>query len=158
MIEAIETAIIDRLKASLQGVLVDGFPEDVKAYERLPFNKGVVLVAYKGSTFSEPRAMGLLLQDRKLEFQVQLVIKGLRGHRGAYGYLDSIRALLTGFRPAGADPLYPTDEQFSETEEFLWVYGLTFTCNAPHVELAEEQLTPLVSKLTAEDDYGTVEV
>lgn len=149
MILALETAILDRLTARLpKQLLVEGFPDDAKAFEKLPWNKGVVLVAYKESQFTPPQGMGLVTQGRTLQFEVQLRTKGLRSHQGAYAYLDAIRAALTGFRPGATGVLYPVSEQFVGAEEFVWTYAQVYSCEALHLETRDSQPEPLMTRAT----------
>jgi hypothetical protein len=138
MIQKIETAILERLKAKLpKQLLIDGFPDDAKAYERLPWDRGVILVAYRSSDFGEPKPMGLIAQDRTFTFEVQVRTKNLRTLQGAYAYLDAVRAALTGYRPLSADQLIPVSERFIEADDFVWTYALLFKCTAPYMEIPD---------------------
>lgn len=149
MIELMEKAITERLKAKLpKQLLVDGFPDDAQAYKSLPWSRGVVLVVYKGSDFAEPTTMGLVVQERAMQWEVQLRTKDLRTHTGAYPHLDAIRAALTGFRPGPSGPLYPVRETFVAADDHFWTYALVFACKAQHLEVPEEIPEPPMTRAT----------
>lgn len=153
----IETAIIERLKSKISDVLVEGFPEKPSEYKLL-HPKGALLVSYAGSTFSEPEAVDIVLQTRKIEFDITVVMRHLRTHEGAYAYLDAVRTVLTGYRIPGCSKMYPTREQFISEENGIWQYAITFTLTVPAIEIEEDEQLPLLKKITTIDDYGTVEV
>jgi len=134
VIQEIEAAIVSRLKSSITDLLVDSFPDKPAEYERLPFQKGVILVAYRGSRFSEPLGEGVAIQIQTAQFDVYLQKKDLRTHDGAYAYLEKIRELLTGFQPlTNVGLLYPISEDFLDMTDFLWSYGITFACRLKHL-------------------------
>lgn len=124
----IETAIIDRLKDQVSELLVIGFPESPAGYI-LTHPKGAVLVSYQGSSFSEPKS-NFVSQIRRIEFDITLVVRNLRNHDGAYGYMDIIRTALTGYRVLDVARLYPTREGFLSEQSGMWQYGMSFAMNA----------------------------
>lgn len=138
-VEAIETAIIERLRPVFPAAVVDAFPDKFDDYDRLPLNRGAcILVAYKGSQFEAPRPLGLVVQEQRPEFEIQVISKSLRGHQGALALLDGVRLSLTGYRPASADPLYPIAEHYVPAPAGTWVYAMTFATSLPHVEAQDE--------------------
>lgn len=156
-IAEIEQAIIERLKAKVQGVLVEGFPE--KPYEfNLLHSKGALLVRYVGSRFSEPEATDLIVQTRRIEFEVVVVMRHLRTHEGAYSYLDAVRIALTGYKIPGCSKMYPVREEFISEEAGIWQYAITFAMTAPAFEIDEAEQPVLLRKITTIDGYGTVVV
>lgn len=142
MIPVIEQAIRDRLKSNFPKLLVDTFPDDEKAYQRLPFHNGVILFAYTDSDFSEPEAMGMVLQTQTAQFELHLVVKDLTSHTGAYTHLSAIRTLLTGYRAPGAGALYPLSEKFLNVQANRWAYGQTWACQLTHAELVADPTDP----------------
>lgn len=140
MIEALETAIIERLKPAFPTALVDAFPDKFDGYEKLPTNRGAaILVAYRGSDYGEPRPMGMVVQEQRPQFEVTVVAKSLRGHQGALALLDGVRRRLTGHRPAGAEPMRPLDEQYVPSPPGHWVYAMIWATSFPHVEELEAE-------------------
>ncbi len=88
-IKEIEEAIIERLKSKITDLVVEGFPEKPSEY-KLMHHKGAILVAYAGSTYEEPAATDVVVQERKVEFDITVVMRHLRTHEGAYQYLDTL--------------------------------------------------------------------
>ncbi|MEW6708318.1 MAG: Gp37 family protein [Candidatus Riflebacteria bacterium] len=131
MINTIETAIVARLAAEVEELPAYAFPDRPEDFKKLPFNHGMILVSYSGSSFSEPTNMDTLIQERVLEFVVTLQIKDLRTHDGAYTYLDAIRAALSGFSPqSDRRVLYLVEEGFVDKVESVWIWGQTWRLTA----------------------------
>ena len=123
MTDQIETAIVNQIKTQVE-LNVQAFPSSPEAYKRLPFNKGLVLVAYSGSSLSDPTNLDVIIQQRLMEFSVTLQVRDLRGHEGAYAYLETIRGLLSGFSPLGdLQVMFLTEESLLSVVENVWVWG-----------------------------------
>lgn len=152
-ITEIEEAILIRLKAKIQGLQIEGFPE--KPYEyKLIHPKGALLVSYAGSTYSEPKSTDIVVQDRKMEFDITVVIRNLRTYEGAYAYLETVRIALTGYRIKGCSKIYPVKEVFVSEDAGIWQYVITLALTMPVVEIEEDDQLPLLRKITTIDDYG----
>lgn len=125
MVDTIESAIVGRLESQITDLTIRAFPSRPEDFKKLPVgNKGIVLVAYSGSSLSDPTNMDALIQERVLEFSITLQIRDLRGHDGAYDYLDDIRAALSGWSPTSDDRvMFMTDEGLLRLIENLWVWG-----------------------------------
>lgn len=127
MVDTVENAIITRLESQITALTVKAFPSKAADYKALPFNRGLILVAYSGSSLSEPTNRDTLIQERVLEFSITLQIRDLRGHDGAYAYLESIRAALNGFSPlSDLRVMFMTDEALLEVVNNVWVWGQTW--------------------------------
>lgn len=146
MILEIETAIVARLAAALDGVRVEAFPDNPDAY-KLQHARGAVLVGYGRSDYGRPKALDMVAQDRRLEFDVTVLMRNLREHGGAYGALDAVRIALTGFRPAGADKLHPVRERFLAVRDGVWRYAATFATSMPALETAAAEQGPLLRQV-----------
>jgi hypothetical protein len=157
MIEEVETQIIEKLEANISNLKIEGFPENAEEY-KLTHPKGAALVNYVGSTFSKPMSTGVVAQDREIVFQITLLMRNLRTHKGAYAHLDTIRAILTGFQPEGCKKFYPTRERFISENKGVWMYVVLFSSSTKHIEMDEEELLPLLKRITTEDEYGNTEV
>lgn len=131
MINAIETAIVNRLKAQVTDLPTYAFPDKPEDFKKLPFSKGLILVSYSGSSFSEPTNLDALIQERMLEFTLTLQIKDLRSHEGAYTYLEQIRAALSGYSPQNdRRVMYLADEGFIDMVQNVWFWGQTWRLTA----------------------------
>lgn len=157
MIDQVEDAIIQQLVT--HELKAESFPDDFDKFKGA-IRKGALLVAYRRSTFDEPRTLNFIRQVRRAEFEVMLLVKGLRDHEGAYPHLLKISELLTGFRPKGADPLYPTEEEFIGKDGGLWIYGQTYVTSFPHIEKRPQETGPAFTKATFKDtaNNDTLEV
>lgn len=128
MVDTIESAIVGRLESQITDLTIKAFPSRPEEFKKLPVgNKGIVLVAYSGSALSDPTNMDALIQDRALEFSVTLQIRDLRGHDGAYDYLEDIRSALSGWSPTSDDRvMYMISEGLLRLIDNLWVWGQTW--------------------------------
>lgn len=142
MIKDIENQIVEKLKTNISELFVEGFP-DKPAEFKLIHPKGAVLVHYQGGNYSEPKALGCIVQDKKLEFSITVVMKNLRNHSGAYEYLDRIREILTGFKPDNCSKMYPTKEDFLFEDSGLWQYSINFVLTTQAIEADSTELSPL---------------
>lgn len=148
----IEKAIIERLKTKIKGLEIIGFPERPAEY-RLIHPKGAILVSYAGATYSEPQSVNAIVQERKMEFDVTVVMRHLRTHEGAYQYLEDVRRALSGYRISGCSKMYPLRERFLSEENGIWQYNITFAIIVPAVEKSEEEAEIPLRKITTIDDY-----
>lgn len=151
-IAEIEDAIIERLKSKITDLEITGFPEKPAEY-KLMHRKGALLVVFAGATYSEPKSADIIYQERKLEFDINIVMRHLRTHEGAYAYLDVVRVALTGFKISGTGKFYPVREQFLSEEVGIWQYRITFACSMPAVEASEDEQAVLLKRITTIDDY-----
>lgn len=148
MIPTIEQAIVDKLKAAFPQFHIDAFPDSEDGYEKLPFNRGVILFAYTDSDFGEPEALDVIVQNQVAQFELHLVVKDLHGHEGASVHLTKIREVLTGYKAPGATALYPLSEKFLSVRQQRWAYGQTWACQLTHVELVPDSTDPPYNKAT----------
>lgn len=159
MIIEIENAIIGRLVAGFSSVglkpEVIPFPAKPETW-RSTHPKASVLVAYVGTTYGDSMSAGILAQEARAEFDVHVICPSLR-HGGAYAYLLAARALLAGYRPAGAGKLTPKRDRFVSRKENRWTYVLTLECAAPTIEAAEDEIAALLRRIIAiDDDTGDI--
>lgn len=136
-ISTVENQIIERLKSKIPELHIEGFPEKPAEF-RLVHPKGAILVHYQGGNYSEQKALAVIVQDKKLEFSITIVIKHLRTHEGAYGYLDRVRNILTGFKPEGGNKMIPVKDEFIGEDNGIWQYSINFTTVIPVLEDIEE--------------------
>ena len=127
MIDTIESAIVTRLESQITDLTIKAFPSDPSDFKALPFNNGLILVAYSGSDFSDPTNEDVLIQERGVEVSITLQIRDLRGHSGAYSYLKKIRTALSGFAPLGdLRVMFQRSEGLMRVVNNVWVWGQTW--------------------------------
>ncbi len=152
-IATIEAAMLDELRSKLAGVEVARFPDRPDAY-RLTHRVGAALVIYRGASYGEQLDTEIVAQERKLEFEVMVMVRDLGWNTGgasggagpgAYEILEAVRVALTGFTVAGARKMHPVKERFVERDKQggVWIYGITFALRTIAVEAPRETVSPL---------------
>lgn len=141
MIKQIEDAIIARLSAEIPGYEVRSFPEKPAEF-RLTHPKGAVLAAYSKGTFGRSQSTDdTTRQQRRMEFDLFMVVKNLREHGGAYELLDAVRLALTGWgRDLLGGAFFPVSEGFQDAGNGVWTYRLTMAVIIP-AQALETDLT-----------------
>ncbi len=134
-----ETAIIDHLKTEVAGAQIEAFPDNPKKY-MMNLPDSVVLVVYRGSSYSDNKGGNVVVQDRRHEWECVIVNRNLgrkadKAHANAYDLLDAVRSALTGFQIAGFTKTYPIREGFQSETGGIWQYGITFAYNGTHKEI-----------------------
>lgn len=152
MIPAILAAIRTQLKASITGVTIDNFPANPADYDKIPWQRGFVLVAYKGRQFGEPKTTGLYVQEATAQIEVYVGRKSLKDDSASVALLEAVRFALTGFRPAGASKLYPVSDSFVDEKDAVWIYAITFACLYDAREVDTSTADPAAAKFTFIDD------
>ncbi|OGG99641.1 MAG: hypothetical protein A2600_07535 [Candidatus Lambdaproteobacteria bacterium RIFOXYD1_FULL_56_27] len=134
MIQAIENAIVSRLKTQLTGLEVRSFPDKPEGF-LVKGHLGSVLVRYLGSSFLTglelgPTSLGQidgLPGARTFQFEVALVTRGLQDHQGAYPLMEAVLESLTGYCPAGASEFLPIRDGYLGRDEGLWFFSIWFS-------------------------------
>jgi len=119
-IATIESAIAAQLRAQVSAIEIAQFPDKPAAY-RLTHRIGAALVAWRGATYGTLIDTAAIVQARRLEFEITLLVRDLGWsfggdpsgpNPGAYALLEAIRAALTGWRVPGCRKMFPIREQF----------------------------------------------
>jgi len=145
--EALEEAVIDRLKARFPDLEVEAFPDDPDEY-RLNHPLGALLVRYHGSKFGPLLDTDLVVQDRVMAVEVTLVFRSLNGKEGIYAYLEAVRLALAGFKPPAFAKLKPIGEEFLSQGGGEWRYAIDFATTTTVIEEGEPDLDPLSTRIS----------
>jgi hypothetical protein len=167
-LETIESAIVAQLASQITAIEIVHFPDEPKAY-RLTHPVGAALVTYRGATYGELLDTAAIVQERRLEFDVTLLVRDLGWgvgsapdgtSPGAYALLEKTRAALTGYRVPGARKMRPVREKFIERDRRggVWIYTITFGLSTVAVEPSSAQNFPLFVKGVALDRSGNTTV
>jgi len=167
-IATIETAIVARLRAMVPSIEIVHFPDAAKNY-RLTHRIGAALVVYRGATYGQVEDTAAIIQERKLEFDVTVLIRDLGWSvggtpggtsPGSYAILESIRAALTGYRVPGARKIFMVSEKFVERdpEGGVWIYLISIALMTLAVEPSTVEEFPLFIKGVAEESGGETTV
>ncbi len=167
-IETLESAIVAQLSSQISAIEVVHFPDEPKAY-RMTHPVGSALVTYRGATYGELLDSDAIIQERRLEFDVTLLVRDLGWgvgsapdgtSPGAYALLEQVRAALTGFQAPGARKMRPVREKFLERDRRggVWIYTITFALSTVAVEPSGADNFPLFVKGVALDNSGNTTV
>lgn len=160
----IEDAIVDRLRAMVTSIEIVHFPDNPKNY-RLTHRIGAALVVYRGSDYGRVQDTAAIIQERRMEFDVNLLVRDLgwsvggtpaATSPGAYALLEAIRAALTGYQVPGARKISMVREKFVERDPDggVWIYLLTIALSTMVTEGPASQDFPLFIKGVALEASG----
>ena len=133
IIKDLETAIVTQLKEFLPDLLVEAYPDHPSSFKMI-HPKGAVLVHYSGSKFMPSLFEEVIVQERKVSYDLILLNRSLRGNGGIYDTMDKVREALTGFQTEDTTKFYPLEEEFILEENGLWQYGMRFESFTKHIE------------------------
>jgi hypothetical protein len=99
----IESALLAQVQAAVTplGLNAETFPDQPGQYV-LANPAGVVLVIYRGSSYSLPKAADAMAQVRDMHFELAVLARDLHSAQGAYPALDALRGALAGWMAPGA--------------------------------------------------------
>jgi hypothetical protein len=163
-IGTIEATIVARLQSMVTSIEIVHFPDNPDNY-RLTHRIGAALVVYRGSEYGRLLETGSIIQERKLEFDITVLVRDLgwavggppdATSPGAYAILEAIRAALTGYRIPGARKAYMVRDKFVERDNQggVWIYRLTFALTTMAVQPSTSEEFPLFIKGVALDEDG----
>jgi hypothetical protein len=132
-IKDLETAIVNKLKDALSDLLVEAYPDHPSSFKMI-HPKGAVLVHYSGSKFLPSLFEEVIVQERKVSYDLILLNRSLRGNGGIYDTMDKVRETLTGFQTEDTTKFYPLEEEFILEENGLWQYGIRVECFTKYIE------------------------
>ena len=161
---SIESAIAAQLSAQVSAVEIVQFPDKPAAY-RLTHRIGAALVAWRGATYGPLIDTAAIVQTRRLEFEVTLLVRDLGWSfggdpsgpdPGAYALLEAIRAALTGFRLPGCRKMFPLREQFlgRDPQGGVWTWSALYALETMALEASPQDNFPLFIKGIALEEGG----
>jgi Gp37 protein len=167
-IATVEAAIVTRLQATVSGIEIARYPDSPESY-RMTHRVGAALVMYKGAQYGAQLDSAAIIQERRLEFEVTVMMRDLGWSYGgasdgpspgAYAILESIRAALTGFRVPGCRKMYPVRERFVERDRQggVWIYAIAFGLATVAVEPSPADEFPLFITGIAQEEGGQTTV
>lgn len=136
-IRDIENSIIQYLKDKFPQFLVQGFPEKPQEFI-LIHPVGAILVHYRGGNYSNLNSIGIISQDKGLNFAITVVTRNLRNNNGAYETLDKVKQVLCGYKIPECTKLTPNKEGFISETNGIWQYEISFTLSTPSIEEMED--------------------
>jgi hypothetical protein len=163
-IATIEDAIVTQLRAQISSIEIAHYP-DLPETWRLTHRVGAALVMYKGAEYGDLLDTAAVIQERKLEFEIAVMMRDLGWavggdpsgpSPGAYAILEGIRTALTGFQIAGCRKMYPLREKFIKRDKQggVWTYASAFALKTMAVEGVQTENFPLFVKGIALEEGG----
>ena len=143
-IATIEDAIVTQLRSQISSIEIAHYPDRPETW-RMTHRIGAALVMYKGAEYGELLDTAAIIQERKLEFEVSVMMRDLGWavggdaagpSPGAYAIIEAIRAALTGYQVPGCRKMYPVREKFIKRDKQggVWTYSSTFALSTVAVE------------------------
>jgi len=155
-IATIEDAIVSQLRSQISSIEITHYPDSPETW-RMTHRVGAALVMYKGAQYGELLDTAAVIQERRLEFEIAVMMRDLGWavggdasgpSPGAYAIIESIRAALTGYQIAGCRKMYPVREKFLKRDKQggVWTYASTFALSTMAVEGVPPNNFPLFIK------------
>ena len=138
--QEIVTRLADLATANIDVVALPEFQEDFKR----PFQNARVTVAYKSSEFGEVKNAFHIVQDEKLQFELIIVCRKLRGASGLHSVTEMVKRKLLGFDPTDCSKMRLIKNGFTDyqTESALWAYSMIFETSYRLVEDGDFETGP----------------
>lgn len=174
MIEAIESAILEKLKADaakpksvLGKVEIELCPEDA-ASRLLDASTGSVWIHYVETTPDTPSGIYSAMQNDVVTFDLDVITRNLRSGRdaitvddvGAYDIMSRVRFVLTGFKPVlSAKPMCLIKSGLTEAGSGFWHYTMRFAVRVPYTAAAgreDETVYGIAREITFHDGRTVV--
>ena len=167
-IATIEDAIVNQLRSQISSIEIAHYPDRPETW-RMTHRVGAALVMYKGAQYSDLLDTAAIIQERKLEFEVAIMMRDLGWavggdasgpSPGAYAIIEGIRTALTGYRVAGCRKMYPVREKFVKRDKQggVWTYALTFALSTVAVEGSHQDDFPIFIKGIALEEGGQTSI
>ena len=155
-IEQIEKAFIAWLNDVIPDLPAESFPDDPESYDLL-HERGVVLVRYNGTTFTEPETLGLTTQSGETEFVLSVLAFSLTDPNGIYALLTKVLRAICGKSFNGSTHVKIKNVAFAGVSAIgRWQYDITASFDLPIVEAAESEPFSLVKHLTIRNAHDEI--
>ncbi len=135
MIQAIETALLERLAAKITGLEVGLYPEKPEEFE-LVHPTGAVLVRFEAADYTKPLPTDIVTQDVTMEFLLVVVTRSLNGEGGAKEVIGDLLDVLRGYQIPGCSKIYPTKITLISENEGIWQHGVQIALVTRELEKA----------------------
>src|SRR5277367_5103081 len=167
-IATIEDAIVSHLQSQINTIEIAHYPDRPETW-RLTHRVGAALVMYKGAQYGELLDTAAIIQERRLEFEISVMMRDLGwavggdasgASPGAYAIIEGIRTALTGYLIPGCRKMYPVREKFVKRDKQggVWTYSSTFALSTVAVEASRAGNFPLFIKGIALEEGGQTSI
>lgn len=125
----IEAEIVNRLAsvAASNAFVAVQLPQTQEEFNR-PFTTTHVTVAYKSSEFGDPRSPFEVSQEERIQLEIVVQSRLLRGVGGVHAVIEAIKRRLVGFAPTDCSKMYISRNAFTEhnSDTGVWGYSILF--------------------------------
>src|SRR5580704_13951743 len=167
-IATIEDAIVTQLRSQIGSIEIAHYPDRPETW-RMTHRVGAALVMYKGAQYGELLDTAAIIQERKLEFEISVMMRDLGWavggdasgpSPGAYAIIERIRTALTGYEVPGCRKMYPLREKFVKRDKQggVWTYASTFALSTVACEASQPEDFPLFIKGIALEEGGQTSI
>jgi hypothetical protein len=165
-IATIEDAIVNQLRSQISAIEITHYPDRPETW-RLTHRVGAALVMYKGAQYGELLDTAATIQERKLEFEISIIMRDLGwavggdvagSSPGAYAIIEGVRAALTGYQVPGCRKMYPVSEKFVKRDKQggVWTYASRFALSTVAVEGSQpDEFPPFIKGIALEEGGQT---
>ena len=163
-IATIEDAIVNQLRSQISSIEIAHYPDRPESW-RMTHRVGAALVMYKGAQYGELLDTAATIQERKLEFEISVMMRDLGWavggdpsgpSPGAYTIIEAIRTALSGYQIPGCRKMYAVNEKFVKRDKQggVWTYSSVFALSTVAVEASQPDNFPLFIKGIALEEGG----
>lgn len=132
--QKIMQGVVDHLQSKIPDLAIEYFPDKPSEY-RLNHAKGVLLLSYGKSTFSQPHDTGSVVQARELQLTITSMVRSLNGRVGVIAVLDQLRLAIIGYTPPSCRrKIYAVSEDFLGENAGIWSYQTTIATETFQIE------------------------
>jgi len=164
LISDIENQIKDRLKNKIIDEFgypkldVESFPESFSDYlDQFSHPTGALLLAYKGSTFSDSQSLGFINQEEKIDFSIIFIFRASNIDK-TYPYLEQITRSLKGYKIDGCEKIKSSKISFLDENFGVWIFELDFSLVKTSIETIFSEDLPVLKSSTCESTIESPEV
>ncbi len=163
-IATIEDSIVTQLRSQISSIEITHYPDRPETW-RMTHRVGAALVMYKGAHYGDLLDTAATIQERKLEFEISIMMRDLGWavggeaagpSPGAYAIIEAVRTALTGFEVPGCRKMFPVSEKFVKRDKQggVWTYASTFALSTVAVEGSQADDFPFFTKGIALEEGG----
>jgi len=150
MLLAIESAIVDRLKAALAPLPVEALPS--RGY-RFSHAKGAAVVTLTDIAAGGVEDTGASVQGAAVTIEAALFARSLRDGAGVWDLFEAARRALHSYKPApGCTPLRLLSARLADGEADTWVLMTRWQTLVPMAPDLDYDGGPLLTRVTFEGD------
>lgn len=152
-LEQLADAVVARLTGEMPGYSVEHFPDLLPDRRTFAKVRTELLVACEGSTFGAVESHDPLSTPETIKVSVSLLVRSLRGPKGAQQAITAIRNALFGWStPLGGTPLVPTSVECLGADQGVWTFVSYFTTTTMAVARTTQPTGPTLTAVSIEDD------